>query len=75
MNPAAPFETQVPMNYLHVSIPQTPTPQQLANVLEHLTGRPADRQEIAQVERQLEVPQQSYAPGGESMIPTRMVIK
>ena len=49
-----------------IDLPQTPTASDMARVLEHVTGRFPDQREISDLQQQLNVPQSSYAPGGET---------
>lgn len=58
-----------------IDLPQSPTREELAQTLGHLTGRAPDQREIDQIQRQLDVPQSSYAPGGETAFRTRVVYR
>ena len=58
-----------------IDLPQSPTREELAQTIGHVTGRVADQREIDQIHRQLDVPQSSYAPGGETTRRTGVVIR
>ena len=60
-------------DYRRVDLPQTPTPAELAQTIHHLTGRPPDQREMDQLQRQLNVPQNTYAPGGETSRTSRTI--
>ena len=61
--------------FRHVNLPQTPDGGELVQTLEHVTGRPADLREVANLQRQLNVPQSDYAPGGDQGIVNRVVLR
>ena len=61
--------------YFYVGMPATPTPTRLAATLEHLTGRQASSEEIAKMQRQLDVTQQDYAPGGQQYQTNKIKIR
>jgi hypothetical protein len=64
----------IPDRRLHrIDLPQTPDIGETARTLEHLTGRPVDLRELSDLQRRLEVPQTSYAPGGEQGTRNRVI--
>ncbi len=62
-------------SYFYLDRAQTPSPAQVSETLEHLTGRTAIEQEAAQIERQLDVSQSDYSPGGDVHRTRRVVIR
>ena len=61
--------------FRRIDMPQTPDGGELVQTVQHLTGRPADLREVAALQRQLDVAQNDYAPGGEQSLRSRVILR
>lgn len=61
--------------FRRIDMPQTPSAGEMVQTLEHVTGRPVDLREVADLQRRLDVPQNDYAPGGEQSLKSRVILR